>query len=158
MWWRRICLAVLTAVVFRVVKRKAKGLGEAQAKLLWTVLLAMLATPAASAKARSTEDRIPGIISALGVASTAAAAINPITSISGKAAFLAGISEQAAPVKAGSNPTPTSGNASFSTFAGAETYCDELAANVNDLLAYVNELASCVNGIYDALQSANIFT
>jgi hypothetical protein len=59
------------------------------------------------------------------------------------------------PTKASTNPTPTSGNPG-STYS--EAYLTALAGNVNSLLAYTNELAGCVNGIYDQLQSAGVFT
>jgi hypothetical protein len=82
--------------------------------------------------------------------------LSPIVNTSGKAAYLATISQVAAPTKAGAPGTPSNGVPAPSSYSSS--YVTAMSNNFNGLLNYVGLLAGDVNGIYDQLQNANIFT
>lgn len=117
-----------------------------------TGMLAKTHAKAAQTKVRV--DSLIGVAKTVNTMSTTVTALTPIAT-GGNASFLAALNAIGGVTTNGSNPTPSSGSASFSTFAGAESYCDALADNLNDLLAYVNESAANFNGLVSSMASSN---
>ncbi len=70
-------------------------------------------------------------------------------------AFLATLASGGSPTKIGGNSTPAAGSPG-TTYSQA--YLSAFASDFNDLLDYTNSMATALNSLYDALQSAGIIS
>jgi ABC-type Co2+ transport system permease subunit len=157
---RRVLLILAVILATVVAKKVARAGVSQQQQLLWALLLATLASPSASsapsggntAKTKSLEGRVAGVVSAL------ATPVSVSSALAANATFLATLRLASTPIGAGTLGLSFTGPGGAQSVPNLYSYLNGgFATLMSSLIAYTAALGTCVNSIITQGGNANIW-